>query len=231
MCLLSADLLFGFDSRIANEADSIRALYDNSSFFKFNHSLNVRVTNSSSSSSSEDEDIPSLNQSLASINLGALKDEFFILETICIIWFVNELALRFYAAPDKLKFVKQTGNLIDFFSIIPYFMQLFEMSDKLSVLRTIRLVRVFRIFKLARHFQGLKILAHTLQASAKELSLLVFFLIIGVVLFSSTVYFLELDNPTSNFESIPDGFWYAIITMTTVGYGDQVPPNLSRINP
>jgi hypothetical protein len=53
--------------------------------------------------------------------------------------------------------------------------------------------------------------------------LLVFFLIIGVIIFSSCVYFLELDHPYSDFNSIPDGFWYAIITMTTVGYGEIVP--------
>jgi len=152
-----------------------------------------------------------------------IKDEFFIIETICIIWFSIELVMRFFAAPNKLKFVKEIGNLIDFFSILPYFMQVSDTSAKLAVLRIIRLVRVFRVFKLARHFKGLQILAHTFKASANELMLLMFFLIIGVVLFSSAVYFIELDDSKSDFDSIPDGFWYAIITMTTVGYGEMVP--------
>ena len=143
-------------------------------------------------------------------------DEFFIIETICIVWFSIELILRFFGAPKKMLFIKELGNIIDFFSILPYFMQVADISAKFSVLRIIRLVRVFRIFKLARHFKGLQILIHTFIASANELTLLVFFLIIGVILFSSIVYFCELDHPNSDFESIPDGFWYALITMTTV---------------
>jgi hypothetical protein len=145
------------------------------------------------------------------------RDEFFYMETICIVWFTIELFLRYICAPNRLAFMKQIGNIIDLLSIAPYFLQLFQASEKFSILRIIRLVRVFRIFKLGRHFKGLQILAHTLTASANELVLLVFFIVIGVILFSSTVYFIELDHPQSDFTSIPDGFWYAIITMTTVG--------------
>lgn len=126
-------------------------------------------------------------------------------------WFSIELAMRFYSAPSRLKFAKELGNIVDFLSILPYFMETTETSGKFSMLRIIRLVRVFRIFKLARHFKGLQILAHTLKASLNELMLLVFFLVIGVVLFSSMVYFIELDDARSDFHSIPDGFWYAII--------------------
>ena len=71
--------------------------------------------------------------------------------------------MRFFSAPNKLFFVKQIGNIIDLFSILPYFMQASETSARFSILRIIRLVRVFRIFKLARHFKGLQILAHTLK--------------------------------------------------------------------
>lgn len=164
------------------------------------------------------------------VTIAPEKDEIFYIETVCIIWFSIELIIRFICSPNKFQFIKHIGNIIDFFSILPYFMQVSETSVKFSILRIIRLVRVFRIFKLARHFKGLQILAHTLIASANELMLLVFFLVIGVVLFSSMVYFVELDHPNSDFDSIIHGFWYVIITMTTVGYGEVVPKtNLGRI--
>jgi len=70
----------------------------------------------------------------------------------------------------------------------------------LAILRVIRLVRVFRIFKLSRHSKGLQILGQTIRASMRELGLLAFFLFICVVLFSSAVYFAEVDVPDSQFE-------------------------------
>ena len=179
------------------------------------------TTSGTTQPSIEEDDIPKFNE------------PFFIIETCCIIWFTFELLVRFASCPEKLGFFKNIMNTIDIVAIIPYFITLGTViadesksnsqAMSLAILRVIRLVRVFRIFKLSRHSKGLQILGQTLKASMRELGLLIFFLFIGVILFSSAVYFAEADAEQSHFKSIPDAFWWAVVTMTTVGYGDMRP--------
>ncbi|CAH7420411.1 potassium voltage-gated channel subfamily A member 5 [Phodopus roborovskii] len=181
---------------------------------------------------------PSSGPTVAPLLPRTLADPFFIVETTCVIWFTFELLVRFFACPSKAEFSRNIMNIIDIVAIFPYFITLgTELAEQqpgggsqngqqamsLAILRVIRLVRVFRIFKLSRHSKGLQILGKTLQASMRELGLLIFFLFIGVILFSSAVYFAEADNQGSHFSSIPDAFWWAVVTMTTVGYGDMRP--------
>jgi potassium voltage-gated channel Shaker-related subfamily A protein len=188
---------------------------------EFKHYRLVNGTINGTGDTIQEDDIPKFNE------------PFFIIETTCIIWFTSELLVRFASCPDKLIFFKNIMNLIDIVAIIPYFITLGTViadesksnnqAMSLAILRVIRLVRVFRIFKLSRHSKGLQILGQTLKASMRELGLLIFFLFIGVILFSSAVYFAEADSKVSQFKSIPDAFWWAVVTMTTVGYGDMRP--------
>jgi len=161
-------------------------------------------------------------------------DPFFVIETVCIIWFTSELVVRFAACPDHFAFFRNIMNVIDLLAIVPYFIALGTfLADEgqsnnqamsFTVLRVIRLVRVFRIFKLSRHSKGLQVLGQTIHASMRELGLLIFFLFICVILFSSAVYFAEAGQERqSHFDSIPHAFWWAVVTMTTVGYGDMHP--------
>ncbi|XP_072290493.1 shaker-related potassium channel tsha2-like [Eucyclogobius newberryi] len=177
-----------------------------------------------------------VNGSAQSKVQNPFTDPFFMVETLCIVWFSFEFSMRFLSCPSKAAFFKNIMNLIDVVAIAPYFITLgldlaehqgsSQQAASLAILRVIRLVRVFRIFKLSRHSKGLQILGQTLHASLRELGLLIFFLLIGVVLFSSSVYFAEVEDPKSGFSSIPDAFWWAVVTMTTVGYGDMCPSTI-----
>jgi len=168
-----------------------------------------------------------------------VADPFFVIESCCIVWFSAELSTRFACCPDQAAFLCDAMNVIDLVAILPYFITLgaqlindgasagsgsaSQDVESLTVLRVVRLVRVFRIFKLSRYFKGLQILGKTIRTSMRVLGLLIFFLFICVVLFSSAVYFAEADVTDTCFRSIPDAFWWAIVTMTTVGYGDMMP--------
>ncbi|XP_050409525.1 potassium voltage-gated channel protein Shaw-like [Patella vulgata] len=156
-----------------------------------------------------------------------------VVEYTCIAYFSCEIIARFIFCPSKLNYVKQALNWVDFFSIIPFYSKIIvvhfdpalEDSTGLYYLNALRLVRIFRILKLTRHFSGLKILAQTIKASAKELMLLILVLAIGVLIFACLIYYAEQvdENIHNDFRNIPRGFWWAVVTMTTLGYGDIYP--------
>ncbi|XP_076468919.1 potassium voltage-gated channel subfamily A member 7-like isoform X2 [Babylonia areolata] len=165
------------------------------------------------------------------LQMPNLEHPIFLTETCCIAYFVIELALRLIVSPSKLVFFRAAINWIDLIAIAPYFVLLIinfvsgdcKAGNKSSALSVLRVLRVVRILKLSKHSEGLKILGMTLKTSIRELSMFVLFLAIATVIFSGAIFYAELDHPQSQFTSIPDAFWWAIVSMTTVGYGDFVP--------
>lgn len=129
-------------------------------------------------------------------------------------------------SPNKWDFIRSPVNLIDLVATLSFYFDIMQrMGEQQGLIEALSIVRILRLFKLTRHSPGLRILIHTFKASAKELTLLVFFLMLGIVVFASLVYYAEKlqDNPDNQFKSIPLGLWWAIVTMTTVGYGDVTP--------
>lgn len=158
-------------------------------------------------------------------------DMFFFTETVCTIWFSLEVSLRFCVCPNKWKFFQNFKNLVDLAAVLPYYVTFVnvisssscEASKSSTGLAFLRVIRLVRVFKLTKHSAGLQLLVLTFKASLKGLFLFLVALFFCIVLFSSAIYFAETGLPDSQIQSIPDGFWWALITMTTVGYGDRVP--------
>ncbi|XP_051858410.1 potassium voltage-gated channel protein Shaw isoform X1 [Drosophila albomicans] len=157
---------------------------------------------------------------------GQPHKAFFYVELVCNVWFFIEVIIRLIVSPNLWQFIKSPVNIIDFTATLSFYTDVMQrMGEYTGLLEAFSIVRIMRLFKLTRHSPGLRILIHTFKASAKELTLLVFFLVLGIVFFASLAYYAEKlqDNPDNQFKSIPLGLWWAIVTMTTVGYGDVAP--------
>ena len=155
------------------------------------------------------------------------------IELVCIIWFTIEYIARLISCPDKKKFLTGGLNAIDLLTVLPYYVGKIiavttggislNFKNTRRFIQILRTIRIVRIFKLARHSIGLQVLGYTLKESCEELGLLALLLMMGVTLFATLVYYAEEHVPGTPFKSIIEGFWWATISITTVGYGDINP--------
>uniref|UniRef100_UPI00358F8700 potassium voltage-gated channel subfamily F member 1-like n=1 Tax=Myxine glutinosa TaxID=7769 RepID=UPI00358F8700 len=162
------------------------------------------------------------------------------IETACMSWFSLEFLIRLTSAPNRFVFVFTFLNAVDLLTVLPFLLTILlsvfgssflELSTMRQVLQVLRIIRIARIFKLARHSSGLQTLTYALRRSFAELGLLIMYMSVGIFIFSTLGYTLEQSHPETLFSSIPHAFWWAIITMTTVGYGDVYPKTeLGKVN-
>ncbi|XP_062452387.1 potassium voltage-gated channel subfamily V member 2-like [Rhea pennata] len=171
------------------------------------------------------------------------------LEMICAIFFTSEYLMRLISSSSFQKFLRAAFNAVDLVAILPFYIQiLFENLDEADtlyheelhkmenmsklgkVLKLIKLMRIFRILKLARHSTGLRAFGFTMRQCYQQVCCLLLFIAMGVFTFSALMHSVEHDVPGTNFTSIPYAWWWAAVSLSTVGYGDTVPDTvLGRI--
>jgi len=160
------------------------------------------------------------------------ETQFFrVTEAIFVGWFTIEYLVRFAVSPHKFEFLVSFLNIIDLLGILPFYVSLsltllnstYSLEYIAKAAQIFRILRILRIFKLSRHITGLKTLGTTLRNSHRELLLLSMTVSMGMLIFAGLGYALEKDEPDTMFYTLPQTLYWAIITMTSTGYGDISP--------
>ena len=160
------------------------------------------------------------------------SEYFHLLEVISIGVFTGEYVLRLWSCVElpkfrrpllgRLRFALTLMALVDLIAIAPFFLSTLLPADLRSV-RALRLFRLFRLIKIGRYSGTLRTFGKVMQARREELVTLVLFMLALLVVSATVMYFAERDAQPEKFSSIPATMWWAISTLTTVGYGDVYP--------
>lgn len=151
---------------------------------------------------------------------GAL---FLFLEWFFTIIFTLEYGLRLYSVKRPLNYVKSFFGIIDLMAILPTYLSIFMGGYQyLLIIRALRLIRVFRIFKLGHFLQASQTIVSALRASRAKITVFIAFVLLMVLIIGGIMYVIE-GTYNSSFSSIPRSVYWAIVTLTTVGYGDITP--------
>jgi voltage-gated potassium channel len=160
------------------------------------------------------ESVPGIRQSH--------REQLVIVEWIITLIFTFEYFVRIVVVRKPWKYIFSFYGIIDLLSVLPTYLSLVLVgSQSLIVIRMLRMLRVFRILKLTRYTQAGRTLARAIWASREKISVFIFFVVILVVIIGTVMYLVEGED--GGFASIPLSIYWAIVTLTTVGYGDISP--------
>jgi voltage-gated potassium channel len=170
------------------------------------------------------ESVPSLRQQWGQIFRGLeyFSVAVFSVEYLARVWsIVDNRWRREYAHPvrGRLRFMFTPMALIDLFAIAPFWLSVFFPVD----LRFLRVARLLRILKLSRYSAAMNLLFEVLREEVRVIMAALFVVVVLIVLMASATFLVENRAQPEDFASIPDAMWWAVVTVTTVGYGDVVP--------
>jgi len=156
--------------------------------------------------------------------VGILKTVIIVLEYLLSILFAIEYVLRVYCSPVKREYIFSFFGIIDFLATAPQLLSIFFPPLRyLSLMRTFRLIRIFRVLKMFALINEGFLLLESIKKSLNKILVYFLFVVVLVCILGTIMYIVENGHPYSMFTSIPTSIYWAIVTLTTVGYGDITP--------